>query len=141
MEINDIKNLGTITVPFGGRTNYENFHQGVDVANDKGTNIKAPVDGVVVDSVKNKKNGDRGFGNLVAIVDKNGDRHQLGHLDFNAVNKGDRVYGGKTIVGTMGDSGSAYSKSGKGKKSQLDYRISTAYKKYKNPMTYLKNIG
>ncbi len=134
-------NLGKITVPFGGQTKFENFHPGVDIANRIGTPIKAPVSGVVDKVVQGKVNGDAKYGNLVTILDKNGDRHQLGHLNNAVVKKGDRVQEGVTPIGAMGNSGSAYSQSGQGTGSHLDYRIASAYNKWKNPMTYLKNLG
>lgn len=133
--------LGKVTVPYGGKTLYEAFHPGVDVANTKGTPIKAPVSGVVTKSVGGKVQGDQGYGNFVTIKTANGDQHQLGHLEAPFVRAGQRVQAGQSLVGKMGNSGSAYSPSGQGDGTHLDYRIATAYGRYKNPMLYLKNIS
>ena len=50
----NLHKLGKITVPYGGSTRYEQFHPGVDIANAKGTPIKAPASGVVTDAVGGK---------------------------------------------------------------------------------------
>ena len=132
--------LGVVTVPYGGKTIYENVHPGVDVANTKGTRIPSPISGQVVDSVGGKQQGDNGFGNSVTIKDTSGDFHKFSHLNRPFVKKGDNVQAGQTLVGDMGNSGSAYSPSGEGDGTHLDYRIVSAYGRYKNPMTYLRNF-
>jgi len=136
----NLSNLGIITVPWGGKTAYENFHPGVDIANVKGTQISSPISGVVVDAVGGKKQGDDGYGNSVTIKGANGDQHKLSHLNVPYVRKGEYVKGGQSLVGEMGNSGSAYSPSKTSDGTHLDYRIVSAYGKYKNPMTYLSNF-
>lgn len=136
----NLNQLGRITVPYGGQTNYEKFHPAVDIANVKGTPIKTPVSGVVIDAVGGKVQGDKDFGNTITIQDAEGNKHQLNHLASLNVKKGQRVQQGQTQIGQMGNSGSAYSPSGRGDGTHLDYRLVTAYGKYKNPMTYIGNL-
>lgn len=137
----NLSKLGVITVPFGGQTAFEKFHPAVDVANVKGTRINTPVSGKVIDAVGGKKQGDEGFGNTVTIQDAQGNKHQLNHLNRVLVKKGQKVEEGQTPVGEMGNSGSAYSPSGQGDGTHLDYRIVSAFGKYKNPMIYLGNLN
>jgi murein DD-endopeptidase MepM/ murein hydrolase activator NlpD len=136
----NLKSLGNVTTPYGGKTNYEQFHPGVDVANEKGTPIPAFVEGTVEKTTTGSQNGDVGFGNTVVIRDPAGSKHQLGHLDQVGVRPGQQVQKGQ-VVGSMGNSGSSYSKSGLGDGTHLDYRIVTAYGKYKNPFTYLNQFN
>ena len=135
----NITSLGRVTTEYGGQTRYEKFHPAVDIANAKGTKIPSPVSGIVEDAVGGMGQGN-GYGNSVTIKDANGDRHKLSHLNVPYVRPGQSVQAGQTPIGEMGNSGSAYSPSGQGDGTHLDYRIVTAYGKYKNPMTYIKNI-
>jgi len=139
--INKFKNLGlgVMTVPYGGSTEQEEFHPGVDFANEKGTPIPATVDGVVIEADGGHVQGENNFGNSVTIKDANGDSHQFHHLQNIGVKRGQQVAKGQ-VVATMGNSGATYSQSGKGDGTHLDYRIVSAYGQYKNPMTYLKNL-
>jgi murein DD-endopeptidase MepM/ murein hydrolase activator NlpD len=131
--------LGKLTVPFGGQTKQEAFHPGVDFANEKGTPIPSTVQGMVVKAEGGHTQGENNFGNTVEVKDINGDVHQFHHLDSVNVQPGDQVKPGQQIA-TMGNSGATYSQSGLGDGTHLDYRIVNAYGKYKNPMTYLKNL-
>jgi len=133
------KNLGVMTVPFGGRTRQEDFHPGVDFANEKGTPIPAPVDGVVTKVETGHVQGDNNFGNTLEVRDQQGDVHQFHHLDRIMARPGQQVMKGQPVM-TMGNTGATYSQSGKGDGTHLDYRIVTAYGKYKNPMNYLQNL-
>ena len=135
----NITALGKVTTPWGGKTNYENFHPGIDIANAKGTPVKAPRDGKVVFTKVNQQQGDAGFGNSVIINDAEGNNHSLGHLDQTMVQPGQAVKQG-TPIGTMGNSGAAYSPSGNGDGTHLDYRIVSRYNRYKNPQPYLNNL-
>ncbi len=135
----NITSLGRITDPYGGETRYEDFHPGVDIANHKGTKILSPVSGVV--EQENHADGQgNGYGNSVTVVDKEGNHHKLSHLNKAYVKQGQKVHAGQTPIGAMGNSGSSYSPSGRGDGTHLDYRIVTAYGKYKNPMTYINNL-
>jgi len=129
-----IQGPGVITTPFGGKTKDEAVHPGVDFANKSGTSIPAFADGVIT-SVGPTTNG---MGNVVTLKDNGGNTHQYGHLQGSTVRPGARVKRGQEIA-KMGKSGNSYSPSG-GDPSHLDIRISTAYGKWKNPMTYLKNF-
>lgn len=130
--------LGRVTTPWGGKTSYEDFHPGVDIANAKGTPIPSPVDGQVVHAVGDKVQGDASYGNSVMIKDNQGNFHNFGHLDKTMTQVGQKVKKGN-MVGTMGATGAAYSPSGRDP-THLDYRIVSAYGKYKNPAPFLSNL-
>jgi murein DD-endopeptidase MepM/ murein hydrolase activator NlpD len=129
------KNLGVITTPFGGQTAFESSHPGVDIANTNGTPIPSPVDGQVVAKTEGQPQG-QGFGNFVTVKDGDGNKHYFSHLKKGYVKVGDRVQKGQTLA-EMGNSGAAYSKSGQGDGTHLDYRIVNASGKYLNPTNFL----
>lgn len=129
------KNLGVITVPFGGKTEQEDFHPGIDIANESGTPIPAMTQGVVIKAEDGHVQGENNFGNTVEIKDAEGNIHQFHHLGNINVKPGQRVEDGQQIA-TMGASGATYSPSG-GDATNLDYRIVNAYGRYLNPLTYL----
>lgn len=131
-------NLGAITTPFGGKTEQENFHPGIDIANSSGTPIRAPVDGIVTKADSGHMDGENSFGNTVELKDASGQTHQFHHLQDILLKQGQQVKKG-TPIATIGKSGAVYSPSG-GDPSNLDYRIVTAYGKYKNPLTYVKYL-
>lgn len=131
--------IGKLTVPYGGSTAEEPVHPGVDFANQMGTPIHAPVDGVVTQADGGHAQGENNFGNSVTIKDANGDSHEFHHLQNIGVKPGQQVMKGQPIM-TMGNTGATYSPSGQGDGTHLDYRIVTAYGKYKNPMTYVRNL-
>ena len=128
-------NLGTVTVPYGGSTKYEQFHPGVDTANKIGTPIPASLGGIVQEVVGGKKQGDKGYGNYVTVKDSYGGLHRYSHLNNSYVKVGQNITPG-AIVGGMGNTGSTYSLHG-GTGSHLDYRIKDLYGKYVNPSQYL----
>ena len=130
------KSLGKITVPFGARTEQEEFHPGIDIANSEGTPIPAFTGGDVVKAETGHVQGENNFGNQLEIRDEQGNVHQYNHLQGINVNPGQRVQEGQ-IVATLGKTGAVYSPSG-GDPSNLDYRIVSAYSKYLNPLTYLR---
>jgi murein DD-endopeptidase MepM/ murein hydrolase activator NlpD len=129
------KNLGVVTTPFGGQTAFEGSHPGLDIANRIGTKIPSPVEGFVVEATAGQPQG-QGFGNKVVVKDKAGNMHQFGHLNKPYVAKGTYINKNQPI-GEMGNSGAAYSKSGMGDGSHLDYRIVNAFGKYMNPGQFL----
>jgi murein DD-endopeptidase MepM/ murein hydrolase activator NlpD len=128
------KNLGKVTVPFGGRTEQESFHPGIDLANEEGTPIHAPVDGVVVKNDGGHESGENNFGNTLEIKDAEGNVHQFHHLQGSGLEPGQTVKKGQPVA-TLGKSGATYSPSG-GDPSNLDYRIVSAYGKYINPTSF-----
>jgi len=134
MNPNYFKNLGRLTTPFGGKTRGESSHKGIDIANKTGTLIPAFADGVV-QGVGPTQNG---MGNVIVMKDNGGNVHQYGHLQNSLVKPGSVVKKGQPIA-KMGATGNTYSPSG-GDPSHLDLRIATAYGKWKNPMTYLRNL-
>ena len=133
------KNIGVLTVPFGGSTKEEAVHPGVDFANTMGTPIHTPVSGTVVQAEGGHAQGENNFGNTVSIKDAAGDTHEFHHLQNLNVQQGQQVQQG-TPVATMGNTGATYSPSGQGDGTHLDYRIVSAYGQYKNPMAYAKNL-
>jgi murein DD-endopeptidase MepM/ murein hydrolase activator NlpD len=125
---------GNITTPYGGQTRGENFHPGIDIANKAGTPISALEDGVITKTGQTSN----GMGNVVELKDVNGDTHQYSHLQGFNVKPGVKVRKGQTIA-RMGSTGNSYSPSG-GDPSHLDIRIVSAYGRFKNPLTYLRNF-
>ena len=132
--------LGNKTADFGGKTKYEDFHPGVDIANAKGTPIPAFASGTVVKKETGYKNGDNGFGNKIVIKDKLGAEQSYNHLERPEVEVGQQVQQGQEIA-KMGNTGSVYSKSGKGDGTHLDYRIVDSYNKYVNPYTHFNKLN
>jgi len=132
-----LSGLGTITTMPGTSTKYEKVHPGIDIANKSGTPIKSFTNGIVVAVENGKKQGEKGFGNYVIVVDKDGNKHRYSHMNQGFVKVGQQVGQGQTL-GSMGATGSTYSDSG-GDASHLDYRVVSAFGKYQNPLTYMKN--
>ena len=135
------KNLGVLTLPFGAPTpgSKEPVHEGIDFANEQGTPIPAVVGGVVTQTDAGHVHGENNLGNNIEITDMYGNRHQYNHLQNIGVKSGQQVQKGQQVA-TMGNSGAAFSKSGQGDGSHLDYRIVNAFGRYKNPMIYLRNF-
>lgn len=129
-----LTSLGRITTQYGGRTAYEKFHPGLDIANREGTQIPAFASGVV----KAIKQNQKGYGNSVVVMDNKGNNHAYSHLKASFVKPGQKVKKGQPIA-QMGATGGAYSPSG-GDASHLDYRIVSAYGRYKNPYSYIKSF-
>lgn len=90
---------GAVTTPFGGSTNYEKFHPGIDIANKPGTPISSPVAGTVIAEVTGKKQGDKGYGNYVIVQDAYGNKHRFSHLRDEWVKVGDPIKAGQQIGG------------------------------------------
>lgn len=133
----NFKGLGSLTTGFGDTTRYEKFHPAIDIANKIGTPIPAFTPGTVVSVSTGKKQGDKGYGNSVIVVDADGNKHRYSHLHKVFVKVGQKVGSGQQLA-TMGNTGSTYSPSGKGTGSHLDYRIVDAYNKAVNPYDLLK---
>ena len=94
---------GWITCGFGTRidpfTGALSFHEGIDIANDEGTSIKATADGVVTFAGWNK-----GYGNLVIINHGNGYSTRFGHLRKYVVSSGQYIKKGQ-VIGYLGKTG------------------------------------
>lgn len=130
------KNLGAITVPYGGGTKYEGFHPGVDIAAPSGTTVPAFTGGKVTEVRTGVgKTTSPSFGNYVIVTDPSGAKHRYSHLSQEWVKLGDEIKPGQSI-GAIGATGSVYSQSG-GDPSHLDYRIMDAFNKYIDPSVYL----
>lgn len=132
----NITRLGVITTPFGGQTTQEQSHPGVDIANKNGTPLPAFVSGQIIKAENGHVKGENNFGNTVWLRDGSGNIHQYNHLKRGLVRPGQLVEKGEKIA-EMGDTGATYSPSGSDS-TNLDYRITTAYGKYKNPYLYLR---
>ena len=97
--------VGRITSPFGYRNNPTGrgikFHDGLDIANSRGTSITAAGDGVV--SFVGYRSG---WGNMVLISHGNGYVSQYAHCQKTLVSAGDKVTKGQKIA-TCGSTGSS----------------------------------
>jgi len=98
-------------------------HYGVDYGAPVGTPVQATGDGVVLDAGRNG-----GAGNMVRIRHQNNYETMYLHLSRIYVKRGDRVTGGKTIVGLVGSTGESTG-------PHLDYRIKQGGS-YVNPLAW-----
>lgn len=130
----DVKRLGTITTPYGGSTQYEKFHPGVDVAAPIGTRQPAFVGGRVAEVVGGKRQGQKGYGNYVVVEDHQGNRWRYSHLNRSWLQVGQQIQPGQ-FIGEIGNTGSTYSTSG-GTGAHLDLRITDAFNRYVNPAKF-----
>ena len=126
-----IRDLGTITTPYGGRTRYEGSHRGIDIASKFNTPVPAYMGGKVVENRKSPT-----WGNTVVVQDKLGNFNRYSHLSGSWVRVGEQVEPGMPIGG-IGRSGSVYSQTPGGDPSHLDFRIYNLAKKYFSPLEYL----
>lgn len=94
--------VGIISSKFGPRTVKigSSNHQGVDIANDKGTEINAADGGTVIYA----QNSHNGYGNLIKIQHDNGAVTYYGHLSEILVSVGDKVAQGD-LIALMGSTG------------------------------------
>lgn len=130
--------LGNLTTPFGVKTQQEEKHGGIDVANKKGTPIPAFAGGTVVQTIDGKPHGEQSFGNSVILKDKNNIMHRYSHLANVMVKPGQQVGEGQK-VGTIGDSGATYAPKGQDS-SNLDFRIVKANGELLNPAQYIDSL-
>lgn len=132
----NLSKLGVVTTKYGGKTRYEGFHKGIDIANKEGTPIPAFEGGKVLGINPGHQPGENNYGNSIIIRDKHGNVHRYSHLQKINVKPGQVIKKDENI-GNMGQTGSAYSPTGEDA-SHLDYRLVDAYNKYKNPSKYVK---
>ncbi len=120
---------GWITSRFGMRNSpfFESrtMHHGLDIANEEGTSIKAPADGVVTYT-----GWEGGYGKLIVIDHGYGFSTRFGHLQRHLVNIGQRVRRGQ-VIGFMGSTGRSTA-------SHLHYEIRVNGVPV-DPQKYLKN--
>ncbi len=110
---------GAITTYFGGRTPYQNFHTGLDVAGPAGDPIHAAASGTVTLSTKmccsdasDTVDGSYGYGNYIMISHDNGLVTLYGHMLRMTVVPGDHVERGQVIGyrgGSRGMTGAGWS--------------------------------
>lgn len=99
---------GVITTYFGGRTPFQNFHTGLDIAEAAGAPIVATNSGTITVATKMccteysvGGDGSYGYGNWIEVRHDNGYNSRYAHLMEFAVSPGDRVNRGQ-VVGYMG---------------------------------------
>lgn len=94
---------GKVTAPFGFRihpvTAKKSLHDGIDIANAKGTEVYAAADGKILKAEYDTKNG-----NTVIIAHNDTWRTEYRHLDKLTVEKGDEARAGE-LIGLMGSTG------------------------------------
>jgi len=100
---------GYVTSHFGYRTDpitkQWTIHTGIDIGGRLGTPVKAPADGVVVESMQRTAEEKRkGLGNYITIQHRFGYMTKYGHLDSTKVKKFKKVKRGD-IIGFMGNTG------------------------------------
>lgn len=88
--------FGYRSSPFGGGREY---HEGIDVATQHGTPVRAPADGVVLEASMQS-----GYGNVVKLDHGRGLSTLYGHLSRIAVRKGTIVRRGE-VIGYVGNTG------------------------------------
>jgi murein DD-endopeptidase MepM/ murein hydrolase activator NlpD len=91
---------GVLSSGFGMRGG--RFHGGIDISGERGTQIVAAADGVVMFSGR----GPDGYGNAVMLDHGNGLVTLYAHNERNVVRQGERVRQGQTVA-LMGDTGRA----------------------------------
>lgn len=100
---NLIPTEGRLASPFGERihpvTNKVDFHSGIDLANNAGTNIYASASGIVLFSEANGT-----YGNMILISHGNGYSTVYAHLSKQLVKTADQVKKGD-LIGKMGSTG------------------------------------
>lgn len=95
---------GSISSHYGSRRHpwgYDNFHPGIDIANRKGTPIRAAADGII-----RLASYEGGYGRLVLIEHGYGYTTLYGHMSAFNIKVGQRVKRGQ-IIGYVGASGRA----------------------------------
>jgi hypothetical protein len=116
---------GIISSYFGRRTGFgSSNHQGIDIANKRGTDIVAADGGLVVRAGW----GGSGYGKLVIIEHDNGDHTYYAHCSNIIVSAGERVKQGQ-VIATMGATGVA-----NGSHCHFEIRVNN---KPVNPITLL----
>jgi len=94
---------GKLTSTYGFRihpiTSEKSLHDGIDIANEEGTNILASADGIIV---KSKYESDHG---LIVVIEHNKSyQTEYRHLSELAVKEGDKVKSGD-VIGLLGSTG------------------------------------
>lgn len=132
----DTRKIGPTTTPYGGRTAYEKFHPGLDIAAPIGTQQPAFRGGKVTEVVTGKKQTPNtpSYGNYVIITDHEGNKWRYSHLNRTWLRVGQEIQPGE-ILGEIGNTGSTYSTSG-GTGAHLDVRIQDAYGAWVNPAKF-----
>jgi|GEM_PF-569726 len=88
---------GRLTSPFGWR--WGRMHEGIDIANLRGTPVYAADAGTVIHAARKS-----GYGNFIIVYHGDGKETCYGHLNGYAVGAGDTVEKGQ-LIGYMGNTG------------------------------------
>ncbi len=129
--------LGTITTPFGGSTRYEQSHPGLDIANRIGTPVPSLSGGIVERVVRGQSPDSKGFGNYVIVKDATGNSFRYSHLNNSYMQVGQQIKQGQ-LLGTIGNTGSTYSRSKTGSGAHLDIRVRDAYNTFLDPTKFFR---
>lgn len=104
------------------------FHYGIDMASVRGTPVKAPADGVVIEAHYHK-----GYGNTIVISHGNKYKTRYAHLDKILAHVGQKVEQGQ-LIGKVGATGAVRKKRG-GDGSHLHFEV-FVYGKQVNPLYF-----
>ena len=102
------------------KTGVVTFHHGTDQAVASGTEVKAPVSGLI----RFGEQGDAGYGNFVEITEpKSETKHIMGHMDAAMWKKYQGIFKGKDNKVTVGDVIGGVGSTGKSTGAHLHYEI------------------
>jgi len=102
------------------KTGVVTFHHGTDQAAAGGTEVKAPVSGLI----RFGEQGEQGYGNFVEITEpKSETKHILGHLDAAMWKKYQGIFKGKDNKVTVGDVVGGVGSTGKSTGNHLHYEV------------------
>ncbi len=104
------------------------FHYGIDMASVRGTPVKAPADGVVIEA-----HFHNGYGNTIVISHNNKYKTRYAHLDKIVAHVGQKVEQGQ-LIGKVGATGAVRKKRG-GDGSHLHFEV-FVYGKQVNPLYF-----
>lgn len=130
------KSLFWLSSKFGPRKKKDGswgYHHGIDMAAIKGTPVKAPAAGTVVEAAHSQK----GYGKTVVIKHTDGIHHtRYAHLNTIAVNVGQKVATGQRL-GAVGNTGFVRGKNGGENAHHLHFEVKQ-HGKHVNPLSMLK---
>jgi murein DD-endopeptidase MepM/ murein hydrolase activator NlpD len=107
------------------------FHNGIDMAALKGTQVKSVAAGTIVEASTSLQ----GYGNCIVIEHSSKYRTRYAHLDSLKVKKGDKVGKGQ-LIGTVGSTGHVQGVNGKKSASHLHFEV-MVYGNRINPLSVL----
>lgn len=112
-------------------------HYGIDYSVESGTDLNAPVTGEVIFAKEGTPgSGYNNYGNTIAIKDKNGNVHVMGHLSSITVKEGQKINFGDFIGQTGGKPGDPGSGNSTGPHLHYEIRINGEFHNTVDPKTY-----